>query len=74
MKILCYNGRGLFGFAAVRALLNLQEQSDPNITFLSETHLDEWSAECLHRKLKMYFNEVVRSDGRSGGLLLLWKK
>jgi exonuclease III len=74
MKILGYNGRGLQGAAAIRALLSLQKRSDPDVLFLSETHLDEWPAECLRRKLKMDFKEVVRSDGRSGGLLLLWKK
>jgi hypothetical protein len=42
--------------------------------FLSETHLDEWPAECLRRTLRMDRKEVVRSDGRSGDLLLLWKK
>jgi hypothetical protein len=73
MEILGYNGRGLIGMAAGRALLNLQKRSDPDVMFLSETHLDEWPAECLRRKLKMDFKEVVRRDGRSGGLLLLWK-
>jgi hypothetical protein len=66
VKILGYNGRGLQGAAAIRALLSLQKRSDPD--------LDEWPAECLHRKLKMDFKEVVQSDGRSGGLLLQWKK
>jgi exonuclease III len=74
MKILGYNGRGLQGAAAIRALLSLQKRSDPDVLFLSETHLDEWPAECLRRKLKMDFKEVVQSDGRSGGLLLQWKK
>ena len=41
---------------------------------LSETHLDEWPEECICRKLNMDYKEVVRSDGRSGGLLLFWKK
>ena len=44
------------------------------MVFLSETHLDECLTEGLRRKLKMDFKEVVRSDGRSGGLLLFWKK
>lgn len=74
MKILSYNCRGLIGAAAVRALLTVLKRSCPDVVFLLETHLDEWPAECLRRKVKMDFKEVVSSDGRSGGLLLLWKK
>jgi hypothetical protein len=39
-----------------------------------EIHLEEWPAECLKRRLNMDHREVVCSDGRKGGLLLLWKK
>lgn len=74
MKILGYNSRGLNKATAVRALLKLLKRHGPDMVFLSETHLDEWPAECLRRSLGMDFKEVVRSDGRSGGLLLLWKK
>ena len=74
MKILGYNGCSLQRAAAIRALLNLIKRSNPNVLFMSETHLDEWPAECLRRKLRMDYKEVVRSDGSSGGLLLLWKK
>ena len=74
MKILGYNSRGIQRAAAIRALLNLLKRNCPDVLFLSETHLDEWAAEGLRRKLKMDFKEVVQSDGRSGGLLLLWKK
>lgn len=42
--------------------------------FLMETHLDDYHAECLRRKLKMDHKYVIRSDGRSGGLILYWKK
>ena len=69
MKILGYNCRGLN-----RAATIVLEWVCPDILFLSETHLDEWSAESLCRQLKMDFKEVFQSDGRSGGLLLLWKK
>ena len=41
--------------------------------FLSETHLDSYPAECLRRRLKMDQKLVCTSNGRSGGLLLLWK-
>jgi hypothetical protein len=38
--------------------------------FLIETHLDDWPAECLRRRLKMDHKFVVRSEGQSGGLCL----
>jgi hypothetical protein len=42
--------------------------------FLSETHLDDYPAECLRRRLKMDFKIVNPSDGRSGGVILFYKK
>jgi hypothetical protein len=42
--------------------------------FLSETHLDDYPAECLRRRLKMDLKIVNPSDGTSGGVILLWKK
>lgn len=74
MKILSWNCRGLQQAAAVRALLDVHKSRCPDIVFLSETHLDEFPAECLRRRLKMDHKEVVRSDGKSGGLILYWKK
>ena len=74
MKILSLNCHGLGGVAAVTALANLQKRGGADVLFLSETHLDEWPAECLRRRLHMDHKIVVRSDGKSGGLLLMWKK
>jgi exonuclease III len=74
MKILSLNCHGLRGAAAVTALANLQKRRGADVLFLSETHLDEWPAECLRRHLQMDHKYVVRSDGRSGGLMLMWKK
>jgi hypothetical protein len=74
MKLLSYNGRGLQKTTAVTALVKVQKRQDADIIFLMETHLDEWPAECLRRRLCMDHKEVVGSDGRKGGLLLLWKK
>jgi hypothetical protein len=42
--------------------------------FLSETHIDDYPAECLKRRLKMDFKIVNPSDGRSGGLIMFYKK
>jgi hypothetical protein len=74
MKILGLNCHGLVGAAAVIALVDLQKRRGADVLFLSETHLDNWPAECLRRKLNMDHKFVVTSDGRSGGPLLLWKK
>lgn len=42
--------------------------------FLTETRLIEYPAECLRRHLKMDHKYIVHSDGRSGALILFWKK
>ena len=39
---------------------------------LSETHLDNYPTECLGRRLKMDNKILCPSNGRKGGLLLLW--
>lgn len=74
MRILSWNCRGLQQATAIRALLDVHTSRCPDMLFLSETRLDEWPAECLRRRLKMDHKEIVRSDGRSGGLALYWKK
>lgn len=74
MRILSWNCRGLQQAAPVRALMLVQKRKSPDVMFLLETHLDDYPAKCLHRRLKMDHKEVVRSNGRSGGLVLYWKK
>jgi hypothetical protein len=74
MKLLSYTGCGLKKTTAVTAPVKVQKHQDVDIIFLMETHLDDWPAECLKRRLNMDHKEVVCSDGRKGGLLLLWKK
>ena len=58
---------------AVRALQDVLKQIKPDVIFLSESHLDKAKAEKLMRKFK--FDELLfhESDGRSGGLILMWK-
>jgi hypothetical protein len=53
MRILGENFRGLGNESAVRALLDIQRRCNPDVLFLSETHLDSYPAECLKRRLKM---------------------
>ena len=74
MKLLALNCQGLGNAPTVRSLLNVQRRYDPEVLFLLETHLDDYPAECLRRRLRMDFKIVNPSDGRSGGVILFWKK
>lgn len=74
MKILAWNCRGLGSPRAVRALLDVQKQAQPDVIFLSESHLDKIKAEKVRRRIGYDHMIIHESDGRSGGLLLLWKK
>jgi exonuclease III len=73
MKLLAWNCRGFVSSRAVRALLEIQKRERPDVLFLSETHLGKTKAENLKR---LGCNNFINheSDGRNGGLLMLWKK
>ena len=73
MKILASNCQGLASARAVRALLEIQERERPDVFFLSETHLGRVKAEKLKRKLGCDHFLINESDGRSGGLVLMWR-
>jgi hypothetical protein len=60
--------------SAVRALLVIQARIKPDVLFLSEAHLCKVKAESLRRRLGFDEMLVAVSDGRSGGLVLLWNK
>ena len=74
MKLLAMNCRGLGNDPAVRSVLDVQRKNDPDVIFLSETHLESYPAECLRRRMRMDRKFVCVGDGRKGGLLLFWKK
>jgi len=74
MKIMAWNCQGLASARAVRALLEIQKRERPDVFFLSETHLGKAKAEILKRKLGCDHFIIHESDGRSGGLLMLWRK
>lgn len=74
MRLTVWNCRGLGNGPAVRGLLDLQKQVDPDVLFLSETKMDKRRMEKIKWLLGMK-NMVVRDcEGKSGGLALLWKK
>jgi hypothetical protein len=43
------------------------------VVFLSETHLNKVRAEKLMQKMGFHHMLIHESDGRSGGLLMMWK-
>lgn len=49
--------------------MHLQGRVRAEVVFLSKSHLDEEKANDLRRKLSFDLAYVVRSDGRSGGLV-----
>ena len=66
--------QGLVSAWAVRALLEIQKRERPYVFFLSKTHLGKAKAEILKQKLGCDHFIIHESDGRSGGLLMLWRK
>jgi hypothetical protein len=74
MRILGMNYQGLGNDLTVRALLDVRRKCDPEVIFLSETHLDDFPADCLRRRLNMDFKIVNPSNGRSGGVILFLEK
>jgi hypothetical protein len=74
MRILGLNSQGLGNALTVHALHNLKKRSNPKVMFLSETHLADFPADCLRRRLHMDCKIVNPSNGRSCGVILFWKK
>jgi hypothetical protein len=50
------------------------KQIKSDVLFLSETHLDKARAGNLMRKLGFDLFSIFKSDGQSGGLLIMWRK
>jgi hypothetical protein len=53
MRILGLNCQGSGNALVVHALLDVAKRWDPKVVFLSETHLYDFLAECLRRRLRM---------------------
>ena len=73
MSVLCWNVRGLGNPRAFNRLRKLIRKSSPDMVFLSETRLFGRRAANLKRRLGFDGMAYVDSEGRSGGLALLWR-
>jgi len=73
MKLLASNCYELGLARAVRALLEVRRRLNPDVWFLSETHLDNAKADNIRRRAGFDHLLVHESDDQSGGLVLMWR-
>ena len=74
MSLLAWTCRGLGLASVVRSLTDVVKESDPILVFLSETKAKQSRTKGLQRKLNLTQGITVPNDGRSGGLVMMWKK
>lgn len=74
MNLMVWNCRGMGSSLAVRILTDEVRTRDPLLVFLVETKASVSRIKGLQAKLNYTQGIVVPSDGRSGGLALLWKE
>ncbi|GAA0162641.1 hypothetical protein LIER_18685 [Lithospermum erythrorhizon] len=72
MSLLVWNCRGLGHPRAVRSLAGLVTSKKPRFVFLIETKLRNFEWDHIKLKLKKPNALIVESDGRKGGLVLMW--
>ena len=72
MNLLCWNARGLGSPGAFRNLQKLVRDESPDILFISESKLQASRCSKWKAILGMEGCFVVNSEGRKGGLILLW--
>ncbi|KAL0433563.1 UNVERIFIED_CONTAM: hypothetical protein Slati_2690600 [Sesamum latifolium] len=73
MSLLVWNCQGLGSPWTVRVLSELIRLHNPALVFLSETKCKKRKCEYLKLKFNM-FSISVESQGKGGGLMLLWSK
>ncbi|KAK5802521.1 hypothetical protein PVK06_030121 [Gossypium arboreum] len=74
MKILCWNCRGIGNPVTVHELKQMAVANDPDIIFLSETKINVDKFSSVHSKCKMEGCLAVNANGKSGGLVMMWKE
>ena len=74
MKLLAWNCRGLGNRWTVHKLVDLVQAQGPEIVFLLKTWSDKEWMEWVRCQLKFVGCFTIPSDGRGGGLALLWKE
>ena len=74
MSVISWNCRGLGSTPAIRLLTEEVSSKNPTLVFLAETKAQISRIKGLQQKLNFTQGIVVPSDGRSGGLALLWKE
>ncbi|XP_040966269.1 uncharacterized protein [Gossypium hirsutum] len=73
MSIICWNCRGVGNPATVRDLKQLLVANDPNIIFFCETKINANKFDSIRRKCRMEGCLAVKVEGKSGGLVMMWK-
>lgn len=73
MNLLSVNCRGCGRSEAVQELRHVVEEKRPMVVFLMETRMGEEKALGLKRDLGYANAIVVKSEGQSGGLVMLWR-
>ena len=74
MIVMAWNCRGMGSTLAVRTLAEEVRTREPLLVFFAETKASISRIKGLQSKLNYTQGITVPSDGRSGGLALLWKK
>ncbi|KAB1671559.1 hypothetical protein, partial [Gossypium barbadense] len=74
MKFMCWNYRGMGNPAKIRELKQLIGAHNPDIIFLSETKMNGNDFRRVQNKCRLQNGLTVNSEGRSGGLALMWKE
>ncbi|KAK8264701.1 hypothetical protein V6Z12_D12G127100, partial [Gossypium hirsutum] len=73
MKFLSWNCRGLGNSAKIRKLKQLLAVNNPDIIFLSETKMSATDFRRVQNNCRLQNGLAVNSEGRSGGLALMWR-
>ncbi|KAB1671561.1 hypothetical protein, partial [Gossypium barbadense] len=73
MKFLCWNCRGLGNSAKIRELKQLIAVNNPDVIFLSETKMSANDFCRVQNNRRLQNGLAVNSEGRSGGLALMWR-